>query len=229
MTANQETRTRTPSTPPVRERTSDVFSYPPSASPFDQNGKLWESIMPGPKPALHSIVRRKVGALSDSLFQLPVAGRLSTLAERLPGAVPGWRRLGYASQWLILTVGGMALAFTLTWTLSRGSSRNTASATAVTHAAMNAPVQAAQTSHALQPSAPVHAVPVAVSTPEPEATRIPAPSLTNGNEGVVASSELEPSDKPLAKTKSARAKKKLARAKTRASRTTRTRARTASR
>jgi hypothetical protein len=234
MTANQEIKTETPSAPPVRERTSDVFSYPPSGSPFDQNSKLWESIMPGPKPALHAVVRRKVGALSDSLFQLPIAGHLTTFAERLPDAVPGWRRLGYASQWFILTAGGMALAFTLSWTLSRGSSKSAASPAASTHVVAGsaaadklAPEQAA---HALKPAeAAIHAMPVAVSTPEPEAARIPSSVITNPDEGAASPAELEPSNKPVAKTKNAKGKKKLAKGKARVTKAKARTTRTASR
>jgi hypothetical protein len=237
MTANQQSKIETPSAPPARARTSDVFSYPPSASPFDQDSKLWESIMPGPKPPLHEVVRRKVGALSDGLFQLPIAGRLSTFAERLPDAVPGWRRLGYASQWLILTVGGMALAFTVSWTLSRGASSNDPSSGASAHLAAahtgagmaaNDVAEPIRTAHALQPSAPaMPAMPVAVSAPEPDAPSLPASSISNPDPGAAAPAELEPSDRRAAKakTRNAKGKKKLAKAKPR---TTKTRATTRS-
>jgi hypothetical protein len=212
MTAKHETKTE--SVPPVRQRTSDVFSYPPVASPFDQNSKLWESIMPGPKPALHAVVRRKVGALSDSLFRLPIAGQLSSLAARLPAAVPGWRRLGYASQWLILTAGGMALAFTLSWTLSRGSSPSAKStkpsAELVVQSRTGLPdVAPEQAAHALKPAAPaVHAMPVAVSAPEPEAPGIAASAINHPNDGVAPPAEVEPRDVPVTKTRAAKNKKK---------------------
>ena len=54
--------------------------------------------MPPPKPPLYAVVKRRVGALSDGLFQLPVAGTLTNLAERLPQKIPGWQRLGYAAS-----------------------------------------------------------------------------------------------------------------------------------
>lgn len=207
-------KTETSIVPPVRERTSDVFSHPPSASPFDQNSKLWESIMPPPKPPLYAVVKRRVGALSDGLFQLPVADTLTNLAERLPQKIPGWQRLGYAARWSILTGAGMALAFTLTWSLSRGSSTSDAAEAPARLAQASTVSQTTQTAHALKPSA-LPAMPVAVSTPEPEATRIPTSSIANPDDGAAAPAELEPSDKPAAKTKPVKGKKKLAKSKAR--------------
>lgn len=208
-------KTETSSVPPVRARTSDVFSHPPSASPFDQNSKLWESIMPPPKPPLYATVKRRVGALSDGLFQLPVAGTLTSLAERLPEKIPGWHRLGYAARWSILTGAGMALAFTLTWSLSRGSSPSSEAAEAPARVAQASAVsQTTQTSHALKPAA-LPAMPVAVAAPEPETTRIPSSSIPNPDDGAAAPAELEPNDKPAAKTKPAKGKKKLAKSKAR--------------
>lgn len=212
-------KTETPSVLPARERTSDVFSHPPSASPFDQNSKLWESIMPPPRPPLYTAVKRRVGALSDSLFELPVAGHLTQLAERLPEKIPGWQRLGYAARWSILTGAGMALAFTLTWSLSGGSapSSEATAGPAARAAVVSQPLQAA---HALKPAAhavspqSLPAVPVAVATPEPEATRIPTSSIPNPDDGA-APAELEPSEQPKAKTKPAKGKKKVAKSKAR--------------
>jgi hypothetical protein len=205
-------KTETPSVLPVRERTSDVFSYPPSASPFDQNSKLWESIMPPPRPPLYAAVKRRVGALSEGLFQLPVTGTLTSLAERLPGKIPGWQRLGYAARWSILTGAGMALAFTLTWSFSRsGPSEADTSAPLAQASAVS---QTTQTAHALKPAA-LPALPVAVATPEPETTRIPSSSMPNPDDGAAAPAEVQPGDKPAPKTKPAKGKKKLAKSKAR--------------
>jgi hypothetical protein len=215
-------KTETSSLPPVRERTSDVFSYPPSASPFDQNSKLWESVMPPPRPPLYAVVKRRVGALSEGLFQLPVTGTLTNLAERLPAKIPGWQRLGYAARWSILTGAGMALAFMLTWSLSRSGPSE-----ADTSAALTPTTGASQTAHALKPAA-LPAVPVAVATPEPETTRIPASSMPNPDDVAGAPAEAEPSDKPAAKTKPAKSKKKLAKSKARSTKKARA-TRTASR
>jgi hypothetical protein len=206
-------KTETSSVPPLPERTSDVFSYPPSASPFDQNSKLWESIMPPAKPPLYATVKRRVGALSDSLFQLPLTGTLTSLAESLPAKIPGWQRLGYAARWSIATGAGMALAFTLTWSLSRGSAPSEAD-TSAPLAQAAAVSQPTQTAHALKPAA-LPAVPVAVATPEPEATRITTSSIPNPDDGSAAPAELEPSDKPAAKTRPAKGKKKLTKSKAR--------------
>lgn len=209
-------KTETSSVPPVRARASDVFSIPPSASPFDQNSKLWESIMPPPKPPLYAVVKRRVGALSDGLFELPVAGTITSLAERLPAKIPGWQRLGYAARWSIMTGAGMALAFTLTWSLTGGSApsaKDDAAAPLANTAAVSQPIQRA---HALKPAA-LPAVPVAVSTPEPDTTRIPTSSIANPDDAAAAPAELEPSEKPAAKTKQAKAKKKLAKSKARKS------------
>ncbi|MET0410016.1 MAG: hypothetical protein ABW217_01910 [Polyangiaceae bacterium] len=216
-------KTETSSVPPL-QRTSDVFSYPPSASPFDQNSKLWESIMPPPKPPLYAAVKRRVGALSDGLFQLPVTGTLTNLAERLPQKIPGWQRLGYGARWSILTGAGMALAFTLTWSFSRGSSAPSENDTSAPLAQV-AVSQTTQTAHALKPAAlqpaalqpaALPAMPVAVATPEPEATRIPTSSMPNPDDGAAAPAELEPNDKPAAKTKPAKGnKRKLTKSKAR--------------
>jgi hypothetical protein len=54
-----------------------------------------------------------------------------------------------------------------------------------------------------------------VATPEPEATRITTSSIPNPDDGSAAPAELEPSDKPAAKTRPAKGKKKLTKSKAR--------------